>query len=102
VLCPEKIMINLKSIDVSEQCLNLVWDDDVQGQVKAYDLRTHCPCASCVSEVTGEKILNDDHVPQDIKITGAEPMGTYAVSLGFSDRHSTGIFTYQQLRQMIS
>ena len=33
-------------------------------------------------------------------ITGAEPIGNYAVRLKFSDGHSTGIFTWTYLEKL--
>lgn len=35
-----------------------------------------------------------------VTLTGAEPVGTYAVRLSFSDGHSTGIFTWAYLEEL--
>jgi DUF971 family protein len=49
------------------------------------------------------------HRPQDrltiggkrhCRVTGAEPVGTYAVRLVFDDLHSTGIFTWDYLYEL--
>ena len=37
---------------------------------------------------------------RDITITGAEPVGHYAVKVRFSDGHDTGIFTWSYLRPL--
>ena len=37
---------------------------------------------------------------RDVAITGAEPVGNYAIRLIFSDGHSSGIFSWDALRRM--
>lgn len=36
-------------------------------------------------------------VPDDIEVTGAEPVGRYAVRITFSDGHNTGLYTWDYL-----
>lgn len=93
-------MIEPAEIDVAPERLLIVWSDGKRSEYKAPYLRGICQCASCVSEVTGALLLDRKKISDDIKITGAEPMGNYAVSLSFSDHHSTGIYSYKYLRDM--
>lgn len=88
-----------QNIDVNEKELIVKWEDHPKV-FSAQFLRQYCPCAQCVSEVTGELLLNRDRVPADIKISHAEPTGNYAVSLSFSDGHKTGIYAYEFLRRL--
>jgi DUF971 family protein len=37
---------------------------------------------------------------RDVAIVGAEPVGTYAVRLKFSDGHDTGLFTWSYLNHL--
>jgi DUF971 family protein len=41
-----------------------------------------------------------EHGKRDVAITAAEPAGTYAVRLTFSDGHATGIFTWPYLETL--
>lgn len=80
--------------------LFVTWPDNHKSEYSAYNLRLACPCAECVDEDTGEKILDKSKVPLDIKFSGMNPIGHYGVSIGFSDGHSTGIYIYERLRSL--
>lgn len=76
------------------------WDDNHTSIFNVKYLRCECGCASCVSEVTGERILDPDTVPEDITITGAQHVGNYGVQFHYGDGHSTGIYTWSRLREL--
>lgn len=78
--------------------MHIIWQDDVHTIYNYWDLRTACPCAVCVDEITGEKILDDSTIPQDIHPLKYARVGNYAVEILWSDDHDTGIFTYEKLR----
>ena len=63
-------------------------------------LRAECPCASCVNEFTGERIINPDDIPDDIKPIGMEYSGNYAVKIRWSDGHDTGLFTFERIEMI--
>jgi ATP-binding protein involved in chromosome partitioning len=80
--------------------LEIVWSD---GHVSLYavaDLRRACPCASCVDELTGERILKAEEVAEDVKPASIEPVGRYALGIIWSDGHSTGIYAFEYLRSL--
>ena len=76
------------------------WPDDHNSVHTAFHLRTNCRCAVCVDENTGRKTLNDSSVPLDLEMKGVNPVGRYALAIGFSDGHNTGIFTFTRLRAL--
>jgi ATP-binding protein involved in chromosome partitioning len=76
------------------------WPEGHTSIHSAYHLRTNCRCAVCIDENTGEKTLDDTSVPLDIETKGVNPVGRYAIAIGFSDGHNTGIFTFKRLRQL--
>jgi len=80
--------------------LAIVWDEQDSANFSAYDLRLSCSCALCVSEDTGQRILNPKTIPLDIRITSIQRVGRYAVSISFSDGHETGIFRFDRLRTL--
>ena len=90
-----------KSADlVSPFLLRIVWKDGVSTDLGARQLRLSCPCASCIEEGTGRKLLDPTSVRADILILGVELVGRYALSFVWSDGHKTGIFTFPKLRDL--
>ncbi len=85
-------------IEESDAELSIVWSDDAETKYNAAELRRNCPCASCVNEWTGEKILRDESVSDDLSFTHTSIVGRYALNFHFSDGHDTGIFTFKFLR----
>jgi len=76
------------------------WPDAHKSIYRPYTLRVHCACASCVNENTGQKTLNPRTIIPDIRITTVGKIGRYALSLRFSDGHTTGIYSFKRLRQL--
>ena len=71
--------------------------DGEEGELSPADLRRGCRCAACVSEMTGEKVLRDEEVSEDIVPDQISPMGNYAVSISWSDGHSS-IYPYEMFK----
>ncbi len=81
--------------------VEIAWPDAAAPiQFPFHFLRCHCPCAGCVNEVTGELMLDPAAVPLDISAGGAELCGNYALRIDWSDRHNTGIYTWDNLRRL--
>lgn len=77
--------------------IRIRWNDGSESIYIARNLRLECPCAHCVDENTGLRILKDPSVPQDVQPTAIEPVGRYGISVYWSDGHSTGIYTWEKL-----
>lgn len=82
--------------------MNIVWKDEHHSGYDYWDLRTGCPCAGCIDEVTGEKILDDTTVDKNIHPTKSQYVGNYALRIFWSDGHDTGIYSFQSLRKRCS
>lgn len=80
--------------------LEILWNDGKNSIYPVRDLRFACPCAACVNELTGEKMLKLESIPQNILIKGIYPVGRYALQLVWSDGHSTGLYGYEYLRKL--
>lgn len=63
-------------------------------------LRQNCPCAGCRNEMTGERTLDQESVPQDLRGMKANVVGNYALHFAFSDHHETGIYSFSTLRDL--
>lgn len=80
--------------------LRLQWND---GHVSVYPpayLRLQCTCAHCVSENTGERIIQSKDVAPNIHPLQADPVGRYAIQIAWSDGHKTGIYSFEHLRKI--
>jgi DUF971 family protein len=78
-------------IEESDSELTIAWSDDSQKTYRAPELRRACPCATCVNEWTGAKILKDESVSDELKFSKVALVGRYARNFRFSDQHETGI-----------
>jgi len=79
--------------------LAIEWVDGHTTVYAASVLRRLCPCAECVNEVTGQRMLDPQSVPDGLTQSDLRLVGNYAVALRFSDGHQTGIFTFEFLRE---
>jgi DUF971 family protein len=61
------------------------------------ELRFLCPCAGCVDEHTGARIIKREQVKAGIRATGVQLVGRYAVQISWNDRHNTGMYHYDRL-----
>jgi DUF971 family protein len=82
----------------SETEVRIVWADGHRTVYPARILRLLCPCAGCVDESSGVRILDPATVPADVRATGIRMVGRYAVEFDWSDGHHTGIYTFESLR----
>ncbi len=87
-------------IEESDSRVSIKWSDDVESQYNAAALRRTCPCAGCVNEWTGDKILQSESVPDDLTFDHISIVGRYALNFHFSDGHDTGIFSFKYLRDL--
>ena len=87
-------------IEENEREISIKWSDDAETKYNAAELRRNCPCASCVNEWTGEKILDAAKISDDLTIDSTSVVGRYALNFHFSDGHETGIYTFQFLRKL--
>jgi DUF971 family protein len=80
--------------------LGLRWNDGTLTEVKVRQLRSACPCAVCVNEWTGEKMLDEARIPADIRPARLLSVGRYAMAIHWSDGHKTGIYSFDYLKQL--
>lgn len=90
-----------KSADlVTPALFQLVWKNGETSQLGARALRLACPCAQCVEEWTGRRVLDPASVPESITILAVDVVGRYAFCFRFADGHETGIFSFEYLWQL--
>lgn len=96
-------MISPKTIQAIGNEIAIAWDDGIESFYPMDLLRALSPSAENVGE---RDLLGQVHggSPQTkfpgVAVTGWQTVGSYAVQLFFSDGHSTGIFTFDYLREI--
>lgn len=77
--------------------LRLGWNSGEVFALAYRDLRYDCPCAGCVNEHTGARMITRESIPSDIRVKGVHPVGRYALQFSWTDGHDTGIFHFDRL-----
>ncbi len=88
----------LKKIGTRE--FEIRWSDDHTSLYGFRYLRQNCQCALCVDEWSGQPVLVRESVSKDLEGLSVNLVGQYALQFGFSDGHSTGIYTFSHLRKV--
>jgi DUF971 family protein len=78
--------------------LHVEFDSGEKIAVASELLRVESPSAEVKGHGPGEEQLQWGK--RDVTVTKADAVGNYAVRLGFSDGHSTGIFTWPYLLKL--
>ena len=87
-------------IGFDEQHVLMKWKNGHESKFNSKKLRFLCPCASCVSEVTGKRTIQESMIPDNIQPTGFRPMGRYGIQISWTDAHATGIYTFNYLKEV--
>lgn len=85
---------------ITEGQIAIKWDNGTEGFYTAQQLRQNCKCAYCISETTGEKILDPNTIPEDLTIKDWQQVGNYAYNFTFSDGHNGGIYAFDYLQTL--
>jgi DUF971 family protein len=80
--------------------LRITWGDDCVCVYTASELRRACPCAQCVNEWTGQRVLKPEAISDELTISDLSVVGRYALNFRWSDRHETGIYSFRYLREL--
>jgi len=78
--------------------LRINWGDGRACGYGAAALRRVCPCAQCVNEFTGERVLKPESIPDTLAIEDVSIVGRYALNFRWSDGHDSGIYSFRYLR----
>lgn len=79
---------------------DITWNDGHFSSYPSWYLRENCPCATCVEEFTGRRILVKGSIPSSLERLGVVSVGNYALNFTFNDGHGTGIYTFEYLRKL--
>lgn len=101
IVVPTKIDVDKK------QGIQLTWPD---GRVSSYSLevlRKNCPCATCKEERAKQSSAKKPllrvlpgNFAGDLVIASADLVCNYALKIGWTDGHDTGIYSFTYLREL--
>jgi DUF971 family protein len=81
----------------------IAWDDGRETYFTGETLRAASPSAENVGEhdILGNKYGGDGPTRfPGVTVLGWEQVGNYAIRFDFSDRHRTGLYSYEYLREL--
>ncbi len=78
----------------------IAWNDGHVSLYPSWYLRENCPCALCVEELTGRRMIRQGSIPSSLKRNDLELVGNYALRFNWDDGHSTGIYAFDYLRRI--
>jgi DUF971 family protein len=89
---PSEIRLN-----PARDVLTVAFDDGSRFELRAEYLRVESPSAEVRNHGGPKNIVLGK---QDVKISGLEPVGNYAVRIGFDDGHDSGLYSWTYLHQL--
>jgi ATP-binding protein involved in chromosome partitioning len=84
------------TIDEASCALRIRWSDGLITAYSFHGLRGWCPCAVCQGH-SGQERFVETSTP---RLTAYEGVGRYALRLTWADGHSTGMYSYEWLREI--
>ena len=90
---PSEIRLN-----PARDVLTVAFEDGSRFELRAEFLRVESPSAEVRGHGGGPRqiVLGK----QDVKISGLEPVGNYALRIGFDDGHDSGLFSWDYLHRL--
>jgi DUF971 family protein len=89
---PSEIRLN-----PARDMLSVAFEDGSRFELRAEYLRVESPSAEVRGHGGPKTIVKGK---QDVKISGLEPVGNYAVRIGFDDGHDSGLYSWAYLHQL--
>ena len=80
--------------------LSVAWQEGTTQDFDVRDLRLACRCALCVEEMSGRPLIDPVNIPLDVEPIEIRSVGSYAISISWTDGHSSGIQTFEGLRKI--
>ena len=111
---PIPLDLRKKPIDVkvhvtSGAGVDILWADGHRSHYDFAYLREECPCATCNDEREKKRAFSSAGPASATALPMFKPkpraqkattVGNYAIQITFNDGHSTGIFSYEHLRNI--
>lgn len=92
------VLPEIKQID--DHTLSIKWSDGKMQTMRYNDIQKQCACAHCVDEQTGKRLLDPAAVRSDVRAMAIKSVGRYGLQFKFSSGCSTGIYSFNLLKQI--
>ena len=66
---------------VNENTLGISWSDGHESEYPVKKIRENCPCANCIDEWSGKKLIQPDSIPESIRPSNLKAVGLYAIHI---------------------
>lgn len=89
-----------------DEKLEIEWQDGVRCEYPLTLLRSMCPCAMCrdqresASKRKSLLTVLPGNYSGALTVIDAQLVGNYALKIEWSDKHETGIYSFQYLREI--
>ena len=89
-----------------DEKLEIEWQDGVTCTYPLSLLRSMCPCAQCKEQRAAESkrksllTILPGNYSNKLIVIDAQLIGNYAIKIEWSDKHGTGIYSFQYLREI--
>lgn len=78
----------------------ITWNSGESFALSYFETRFECPCAGCIDEHTGKRILKREMISPTIRPLNVGVVGRYALNIAWSDGHSTGMYHFDRLYEL--
>ncbi len=96
-----KTQIKPQSIKkTNDNQLYIQWNNQKESFYNLKKLRFACPCARCIDEWTGNKLIHLKSIDDSVKPVRIYSVGLYALAIDWSDSHKSGIYSYSYLHSL--
>lgn len=85
-------------VTYNDQTVRIRWKDGKECSYDLLHLRKECPCATCRGGHGMDSVRVTGDI-KEIKLLSWKKVGRYALQFYWSDRHSDGMYTYDDLRK---
>ncbi len=96
-----KVTNRPKEVNTQDEKVTVItWED---GKISRYPnryLRSMCPCAQCVNETTGQRMISIESIDPNVRLVSVSPVGRYALHFQWSDGHGTGLYSFDTLHKL--
>ncbi len=84
--------------------LKITWEDSTETILLLKYMRDECPCAGCKGETILLKTYRPPALtvvtPEMYQVKNIEVVGDYAIQVTWKDGHSTGIYSWDYIKQL--
>lgn len=76
------------------------WSNGKIMDFRLSELQKNCPCANCIDESTGQRMIDEKAIKNDVRAIKIFSVGRYAIRIQYTSGCSTGIYSFDMLQNM--